>query len=190
MENTKEHIHKLGLGFDPTSAGCSSVVGLSWGALKCRINESSVFSVFSSLPVPHVVYIQHQCRGKIRFLWESAKILSCLFSCAQLSFSDCKTQNSPVVKGLDRYMVSLRSISIIEPRGRGRKEENVLFNDALNTFYLWLYGVRHMVKDHSDSERGNPLLPHGLLFPINSKGSFICIIPQTGGHIPQPLLCQ
>ena len=31
----------------------------------------------------------------------------------------------------------------------GRKEGNVLFNDALNT---WLYGVRHMVKDHSDSE--------------------------------------
>ena len=35
----------------------------------------------------------------------------------------------------------------------GRKEGNVLFNDALNTFYLRLYGVRHMVKDHSDSER-------------------------------------
>ena len=31
-----------------------------------------------------------------------------------------------------------------------RKEGNVLFNDALNTFYLQLYGVRHMVKDHSD----------------------------------------
>ena len=28
-----------------------------------------------------------------------------------------------------------------------RNEENVLFNDALNTFYLWLYGVRHMVKE-------------------------------------------
>ena len=28
------------------------------------------------------------------------------------------------------------------------KEGNVLFNDALNTFYLWLYGVRHMVKNH------------------------------------------
>ena len=26
-----------------------------------------------------------------------------------------------------------------------RKEENVLFNDALNTFYLWLYGDGHMV---------------------------------------------
>ena len=70
------------------------------------------------------------------------------------------------------------------------KEGNVLFNDALNTFYLRLYGVRHMVKNHSDSERGNPLPPHGLLFPISSKGSFICIIPQTGLHITQPLLHQ
>ena len=61
----------------------------------------------------------------------------------------------------------------------GRKEM-FFFNDALNTFYLRLYGVGHMVKDHSDSERGNPLPPHGLLFSINSKGSFICIIPQTG----------
>ena len=43
-----------------------------------------------------------------------------------------------------------------------RKEGNGLFNDTLNTFYLRLYGVRHMVKDHSDSERGKPLPPHGL----------------------------
>ena len=62
----------------------------------------------------------------------------------------------------------------------GRNEGNVLFNNALNTFYLRLYGVGHMVKDHSDSERGNPLLPHRLLFSISSKGSFICIILQTG----------
>ena len=27
------------------------------------------------------------------------------------------------------------------------KEGNVLFNDALNTFYLRLYGIRHMVKE-------------------------------------------
>ena len=27
---------------------------------------------------------------------------------------------------------------------------NVLFNDTLNTFYVRLYGVGHMVKDHSD----------------------------------------
>ena len=62
----------------------------------------------------------------------------------------------------------------------GRKEGKCLINDALDTFYLRLYGVKHMVKDHSDSERGNLLLPHGLLFPINSKGSLICTIPQTG----------
>ena len=62
----------------------------------------------------------------------------------------------------------------------GERERNVLFNDALNTFYLRLYSVRHMVKDHSDSERGNPLSPHMLLLSINSKGSFICTIPQTG----------
>ena len=34
-----------------------------------------------------------------------------------------------------------------------------------------------MVKDHSDSEKGNPLSPHRLLLSINSKGSFICTIP-------------
>ena len=69
---------------------------------------------------------------------------------------------------------------ILAPLDQGWKEGTVLFNDALDTFYLWLYGVRYMVKDHSDSERGNPLPPHGLLFLINSKGSFICTIPQTG----------
>ena len=67
----------------------------------------------------------------------------------------------------------------------GRKEINVLFNDALNTFYLRLYSVRHMVKDHTDSKRKNPLPPHGLLFSISSKGSFICTILQTGLHVPQ-----
>ena len=68
----------------------------------------------------------------------------------------------------------------IQSRRRFWKEGNVLFNDALNTFYLRLYGVIHMVKDHSDGEKGNPLLPHRLLLSINSKGSFICTIPQTG----------
>ena len=50
-----------------------------------------------------------------------------------------------------------------------RKVGNVLFNDALNKFYLRLYGIRHMVKDHSDSKRGNPLPPHGLLFLIAAR---------------------
>ena len=46
---------------------------------------------------------------------------------------------------------------------KGRK--CFLFNDALNTF-IYGYMASDMVKDHSDSERRNPL-------PISSKGSFI-----------------
>ena len=55
------------------------------------------------------------------------------------------------------------------------EQEQDIFFISLRTqlFYLRLYGVGHMVKDHSDNERGNPLPPHGLLFPISSKGSFI-----------------
>ena len=59
-------------------------------------------------------------------------------------------------------------------------EGNVSFNNALNTFYLRLYGVGHIVKNNSDYDVGNLLPPHGLLLPINSKGYFICTIPQTG----------
>ena len=79
---------------------------------------------------------------------------------------------------LTENIIGLKHINI----EKGRKEGNVLFNNALNTFYLRLYGVRHMVKDHSDSEKGNLLLPHRLLFPINSKGSFICTIPDRIAH--------
>ena len=64
-------------------------------------------------------------------------------------------------------------------RKKVKKKRNFIFIDPLNTFYLRLYGVTHMVKDHSDSERGNPLQPHGLHFPISNKGSFICIITHT-----------
>ena len=71
----------------------------------------------------------------------------------------------------------------------GRKEMFYLTTHSTHSI-LRLYGVGHMVKDHSDSERGNPLLPHGLLFPINSKVVFICTIPQTGLHIQRPLLHQ
>ena len=47
-------------------------------------------------------------------------------------------------------------------------------------FILRLFGVRHMIKDHSDSERRNPLPSLHGIFPISSKGFFICAIPQTG----------
>ena len=69
-------------------------------------------------------------------------------------------------------------------------ECNHFAQDALNTFYFRLYGVGHMVKNHSDSDSRNPLLPHGLLFQINSKCSFTLTIPETGWHIPRPWLHQ
>ena len=57
-----------------------------------------------------------------------------------------------------------------------------LFNNALNTFYLQLYGVRYMLKDHSDSVTltGNLLLPlqgffymHYLIDRIAHTTSFV-----------------
>ena len=50
------------------------------------------------------------------------------------------------------------------------KEENDLFNDALNSLLIRLYGIKHMIKDQSDCERENLLPPlHGLLFPIAAR---------------------
>ena len=53
-----------------------------------------------------------------------------------------------------------------------QKLGNILFNNALNIFYLQLYDVAGMVKDHSDSEKGNLLQPHRLLFPTNPLSYF------------------
>ena len=89
------------------------------------------------------------------------------------------TSNYTITHYKDIAGVAMDPLSYFRSRERER-ERNVLFNDALNTFYLRLYGVRHMVKDHSDSEKGNPLPPHRLLLSINSNGSFICTIPETG----------
>ena len=41
---------------------------------------------------------------------------------------------------------------------------------ADNTFYVQVNGMGHMVKDHSNNERENPLLLlYGLLLPAGSK---------------------
>ena len=51
---------------------------------------------------------------------------------------------------LDSSLVNPLLECCSEPR---RKQGLVLFNDALNTFYLRLYGVGHMVKDHREKSR-------------------------------------
>ena len=57
------------------------------------------------------------------------------------------------------FYLTMHSTHFIYGYMEGRKDGNVLFYDALNTFHLQLYGVRHMVKGHSYSERkeGNVL---------------------------------
>ena len=83
---------------------------------------------------------------------------------------------------LNTFYLQLYGIGyVVKDNSDGERRKEMFYLTTHSThFYLQLYGIRHMVKDHSDSEKGNPLLSHGLLFPINSNGSFICIIPQTG----------
>ena len=81
----------------------------------------------------------------------------------------------------NRTMCSSRKFWVRDTFTNKRKEGNVLLNDTLNTVYLRLLGVGHVVKDRSDSESGNPLSPlPGLLFRINSNGYFIFTVLQTG----------
>ena len=81
-----------------------------------------------------------------------------------------RNTNNDLLMGMD-VTTATRGPGVVQhvtTRRLGR-ERNVLFKDALNTFYLRLYGVRHMVKDHSDSEKGNPLPPHRLILSINRQ---------------------
>ena len=55
----------------------------------------------------------------------------------------------------------------------GRKEMSYLTTHSTHCIYDYFYGVRHMVKDHLDSEGGNPLPSRGLLFPIRINVGFL-----------------
>ena len=81
------------------------------------------------------------------------------------------------MESLNTFPASFTKVHLTDPNAKSlvkgliKEGKMFLFNDALNTCYLQLYGIGHMVKDHPDSERGNLLLPlHGLLFPIRGKG--------------------
>ena len=64
----------------------------------------------------------------------------------------------------------------------GRKEMFFFYLTTHSThFILRLYGVGHMVKDHSDSERGNLLPPHGL---DNERGNLL--LPQMLFYMHHP----
>ena len=78
----------------------------------------------------------------------------------------------------DHHSVSRRSYISFTVMVQERKE--VFYLTTHSTHLVTVIWRRTYGKDHSHSERENPLPPHGLLFPISSKGSFICTIPQTG----------
>ena len=69
---------------------------------------------------------------------------------------------------------------MVEREREREREREMFYLTTHSTHFIYGYMASDMVKDHSDNEKGNPLPPHRLLFPISSKGSFICTIPQTG----------
>ena len=116
----------------------------------------------------------------------------CLWYTYVYSYFTCVTKTKKTTQITDSYIgyvwITLLNKQITSGTAKPcvntwrERERDVLFNDALNTFYLQLYGVRHIVKDHSDSEKGNPLPPHRLILSISSKGSFICTFPDRITH--------
>ena len=53
---------------------------------------------------------------------------------------------------------------------RNGKEMFYLTTHSSHFIYGYMASDIIMVKDHSNSDRGNQLPPHGLLFPISSNG--------------------
>ena len=80
------------------------------------------------------------------------------------------------------YHVVVSTLVILPPRSLLDSQNKRFYLTMHSTYFiLRFYGLGQTAKDHSDSEKGSPLLPrHGLLFPVSSKGNFICTILQTG----------
>ena len=86
----------------------------------------------------------------------------------------------------------VRAVTHINVRFDKKERKFILLNDASGGHWFLshrLLDVKHMVIV-TYLFRGNLLSPHRLLFLIGSKGSFICPLPQTGQHMPQPLMDQ
>ena len=61
----------------------------------------------------------------------------------------------------------------------GRKLFYLTMHIIFTVIWRQTYGKERTIQ----IARGNPLPPHGLLFLISSKGSFICTIPDRIAHI-------
>ena len=70
---------------------------------------------------------------------------------------------------LTEFPILTFTVKLGYPISLTRKEENVLLNDMLNTFYLRLYGFKRVLKDHSDTKKGNPMSPLHVLFLLAAR---------------------
>ena len=89
----------------------------------------------------------------------------CYTSRGALAGARNSSMGPPHEGSIDRTM-SERSTSELRPPQKQLNERNILFNDDYMSSDIWFL-------DYSDSERGDPLAPHGLLFLISNKDYFI-----------------
>ena len=80
-----------------------------------------------------------------------------------------------------KYRTPASRIFVHEVLKQGRKEMFYLMTHSTHFIYGYMASdiCHDMVKDQSDSERGNPLPPHRLLFPISSKEMFYLTTHST-----------
>ena len=85
---------------------------------------------------------------------------------------------------LRRFVRHNKNDALVDQVEQDQVEERqeMFYLTTHSTHFTYDYMASDMVKDRSDSEKGNPLPPNRLLFPINSKGSFICTIPDRIAH--------
>ena len=111
-----------------------------------------MFVVFQSMPVNiGSVFMQSHFIG--HFIISSCIYMLSRHFCNKLQLKLAFLSCDRLYYALSDFLNEIQNICF---RNRDREREKCFINHTLNTFYLRLYGVRHMVKDHSNSEKGNP----------------------------------
>ena len=144
--------------------------------LHISLNVKNIHNINYRYKIPYrfvqVGTIAHACSSKT--------ITALVKKMLMLSNADIVIYFFKLIYPMKKYLIYIRRIMYYNV-GKRKEEEMFYLTTHSTHFYLVIYGVRHMVNDHSDSERGNPLpLLHGLLFLIRSKSTFIYTILQTG----------
>ena len=72
-----------------------------------------------------------------------------------------------IPRGGPTELFLISAIYLLNPLRTFKKRRKLLYLMTLSTYVIYgLYGIRHVVKDHSDSEAGSPPPPHRLLFLV------------------------